>query len=428
MYLIDRLDNGIRVVIEKIPYINSVSIGVIVECGSKDENDKNNGIAHFVEHMLFKGTVKRTAKEIAETIDNIGGILNAFTTKETTVYYANVLSNHIEIAMDVLSDMLLNSIFKDEDIEKEKSVVLEELYMYHDSPEDLVVDLIHEMMFKGTSLAYNVLGTKKNIKAINRNEILNFYKKNYVPEKMVISIVGNIDEKECLKMLKFYFGQLAKNNTNYTSKIESNNNYEFTSKIKHLYKDTEQINLCIGMEGLPITSSKFEALMLLNNIFGGSMSSRLFQKVREDLGLAYSIDTFPTAYKEVGILNLLLSLHPKQIIKSLKAILDEIINLRENLITKEELEKAKDQLKGSYILDMENTFNRMLEIGKTMIIFNKIFTQKEILSKIDSISIEDIYEVSRIIFNRKKFNIAYVGKVKNVNENKIKEIIFEEGK
>ncbi len=423
MYLIDRLDNGIRIVMEKIPYVNSVSIGVLIDCGSRNENSCNNGIAHFIEHMVFKGTSKRNTKEIAESIDNIGGVLNAFTGKETTVYYAKVLSNHLEIAIDVLSDMLYNSLFREEDIDKEKSVILEELYMYLDSPEDLAVELLNKMMFEGSSLEYPVIGSEECIKNINRTEILKYYSEYYKPENIVISVAGNISEKECLRLLKYYFGSFKSISNSNENKNEVNI-YNFTNKLDYIDKDTEQVNLCIGMEGLPITSQKMEALLILNNIFGASMSSRLFQKIREDLGLAYSIETFPSSYKDAGILNLYLGLHPSQIIKSIKAVNDEIEDIKKNLISIEELEKSKEQLKGSYILDMENTFNRMVEIGKSLLIFNKVFSQEEIISKIDSLDLEDIEEVINIVFNREKFNVAYVGKVKKVHEEKIKEILF----
>ncbi len=425
MYLIDRLDNGIRVVIEKIPYINSVSIGIIIDCGSKNENRDNNGTTHFIEHMLFKGTKERDAKMIAESIDNIGGVLNAFTSKETTMYYAKVLNNHIEVAMDILSDMIGNSLFNEEDIEKEKSVILEELYMYQDSPEDLAVELLNEMMFEGTSLEYPVIGTEETIKSIKREDILNYFSNNYIPENMIISIAGNIDERESLKQLKHYFGSFK----NYKLKSTDVNNpridYSFTNKLDIIIKDTEQINLCIGMEGLPVISPKMEALMILNNIFGGSMSSRLFQKIREDLGLAYTIETFPSSFKDTGILNLFLSLHPSQVVKSIQAINDEINHIKKNLISKDELKKAKEQLKGNYVLGMENTFNRMYEIGKSLLIFDRVFSQEEIINKIDSITMEGIGEVNNIIFNRKKFNIALVGKADTINEDKIKQILFQ---
>lgn len=374
--------------------------------------------------MLFKGTKNRNAKEIAETIDNIGGLLNAFTSKETTIYYAKVLNNHIEIAIDLLSDMINNSLFREEDIEKEKSVILEELYMYLDSPEDLAVELLNEMMFEGTSLEYPVIGTEETIKTIKRQDILNYFSENYLPENMIISIAGNIDERECLKLLKYYFEKPSTNNQNTSRRDHIRNTYKYTNKLDYIDKDTEQINLCIGMEGLPITSPKMEALMILNNIFGGSMSSRLFQKIREDLGLAYSIETFPSSFKDSGILNLFIGLHPSQILKSIEAINDEINQIKKNLISIEELKKSKEQLKGNYVLGMENTFNRMYEIGKSLLLFDKVYTQEEILKKIDSIDMDDIKEVSNIIFNREKFNIAYVGKAESVPEDKIKEILF----
>ncbi|CAK7043604.1 pitrilysin family protein [Tissierella carlieri] len=423
MYLIDKLDNGIRVVMEKIPYVNSVSIGIIINNGSIKEDKHNNGISHFIEHMLFKGTKKRTAKDIAETIDNIGGQLNAFTSKESTCYYAKVLYNHIDIAIDVLGDMLTNSIFSESDIEKEKAVIIEEINMYLDSPEDMVNDLLNEIMFENTSLGRPILGTEETIKNLSREKIIDYFINNYRPENIVISLAGNIDTKEVFKMLNYHFGNF--NNSN--KKIyEINSIYNFTNKMKGINKNTEQLNFCIGMEGVPVTSEYVEGLLVLNNIFGGSMSSRLFQKIREDLGLAYAVESYPSSYKDIGILTIYAGLHPSQLLKTVKHIENEMNDIRNNIISKDELDKSKEQLKGSYVLGMEGTFSRMYEIGKSLSIFNMVQSPDEILNKIDKVSIDNIKEIIGIIFNREKINIAYVGDIENQNiiEDKIKNILF----
>ena len=423
MYLIDKLDNGIRVVMENIPHVNSVSIGIIINNGSVKENKENNGVSHFIEHMLFKGTQKRTAKDIAESIDNIGGHLNAFTGKDSTCYYAKVLYNHIDIAIDVLGDMLFNSQFLESDIEKEKTVVVEEINMYLDSPEDMVSELLNEIIFKNTSYAYPILGTERNIKGFNREKIIYYFENNYRPEDIVISLAGNIDAKEVLKMLNHHFGYYNK-----FGQRDKNNGtiYNFTNDLQGIDKDTEQLHLSIGMEGLPITHSEIESLLVLNNVFGGSMSSRLFQKIREDLGLAYAIESFPSSYKDTGIFNIYAGLHPSQLLKAINCIDKEIEDIKKNLISKDELNKSKEQLKGSYVLGMEGTFSRMYEIGKSVSIFNRIQSQDEILNKIDNVNMDSIENVANIIFNNKKVNIAYVGNMKNKDktEDEIKNILF----
>ncbi|MDR7856219.1 pitrilysin family protein [Tissierella sp.] len=426
MYLIDKLDNGIRVVMEDIPYVNSVSIGVIIDTGSIKEDKLNYGISHFIEHMLFKGTNKRTAKNIAESIDNIGGQLNAFTGKESTCFYAKVLYNHYDIALDVLSDMLCNSVFAEEEIEKEKSVILEEINMYLDLPEDLASETLNELMFNNTSLGHPILGTENSIKDINRDKIVEYFHTNYIPENIVISVAGKLNTKEILKELNYYFGRLNNTNKLHNQNIIINNSYSFTNKLKGIYKDTEQLNLCIGMEGVSYLSNQMEALLVLNNVVGGSMSSRLFQKIREELAIAYIIESFPSPFKDIGVFNMYVGLDSTQILKTLDYIAMEINDIKKNLITKEELAKSKEQLKGSYVLGMEGTFSRMYEIGKSLSIYNIVESPAEVLEKIEKVNIEDIYNLVNIVFNKEKVNIAYVGELpeKDSTEEKIKNILF----
>ena len=426
MYLIDKLDNGIRVVMEDIPYVNSVSVGIIIDVGSIKEDKQNHGVSHFIEHMLFKGTKSRTAKDIAESIDNIGGQLNAFTGKESTCYYAKVLYNHYDIAFDVLSDMLCNSVFSEEEIEKEKSVILEEINMYLDLPEDLASETLNDLMFENTSLGHPILGTENSIKDINRDKIVEYFQANYIPENIVISVAGKINTKEILKELNYYFARLNNANKLHMQNMIINNSYDFTNKLKGIYKDTEQLNLCIGMEGVSYLSNQMEALLVLNNVVGGSMSSRLFQKIREELAIAYIIESFPSPFKDIGVFNMYVGLDSSQIFKTLDYIVMEINDIKKNLITKEELDKSKDQLKGSYVLGMEGTFSRMYEIGKSLSIFNKVESPTEVLEKIEKVNMEDIYNLVNIIFNKEKVSIAYVGGLheKNSTEEKIKNILF----
>lgn len=425
MYTKKILSNGIRVVMEDIPYVNSVSIGIWVENGSKNEDKHENGISHFIEHLFFKGTKNRSSKEIAETIDNIGGQINAFTTKEYTCYYVKVLDNHINVAVDILSDMFNNSLFKEEDIIKEKSVIYEEIKMYQDSPEDLVYDLLSETMFKNTSLALPILGTEESLKNIDRETIVNYFNTHYIPSNMVISVAGNINNIETLKLLEYNFGNF---NIDYNkSNIKGSNDiYIFEKEISGIVKDTEQLNMCIGMEGISIGDDNIYPLYIMNNVFGGSMSSRLFQRIREEKGLVYSVYSHPSSYKEIGSFIIYAGLSQKHIFNVVQLIKEDIENLKVNLIKEEEFLKSKEQLKGNYILGLESTASRMSDLGRSELILGKIHSPKEILNKIDKVNMSQIKDIIGRVFDYDKFNIAYVGKVKDKDklENNVNNILF----
>lgn len=424
MYILDKLDNGIKVVMERIEYINSATIGIIVDTGSIKETKFNNGVSHFIEHMLFKGTNSRSPKEIAEAIDNVGGQLNAFTGKEQTVFYAKVLHNHLPIAIDVLSDMLTNSLFVEEEIEKEKNVIIEEINMYQDLPDDLSFELLNELMFKDTSLEYPILGTERSIKALNKKMIMDYFYNNYCPSNIVISVVGKFNKDKVIEDLNNTIGKLK---INKKTKEEINQvNYKFTNKIKGINKDFEQLNLCIGMNGVNSLSDDIHPIFVLNNIFGGSMSSILFQRLREENGLVYAIDSHMTSYDDTGIFTIYAGLNSENLIKSIKLIHKEIKQIKKNLITKEELEKSKEQLKGNYLLGLESTFNRMMEIGRSIVQINRIETPEETIEKINKVNLEDIERVTNYIFTNSSFNIAYVGEVdkQEKTEEEIKEILF----
>lgn len=417
------LSNGIRVVTEKIPHVKSVSIGIWIETGSRYENEVNNGTSHFIEHMLFKGTEKRTAKGIAESIDNIGGQLNAFTSKECTCFYAKVLDNHLPIAIDVLSDMLLNSKFDEEDIVKEKSVVIEEINMYDDSPEDVAHDLLSKTIFDGNSLALPILGDLNTVKNLSRSNIIDFFKKHYVPKKTVISIAGNFEANETKALLEQYFGWWHGNEETPNAVIPP----EIKQKLNFKNKDTEQLHLCFGLEGVSQGSDDLYALLVLNNVFGGSMSSRLFQKVREDRGLAYSIFSYPSSYKNAGIFTIYAGLNPNQLFNVTELIFEDIKDIKSTYLSFDEISRSKEQLKGNYILGLESTSSRMTSLGKSELLLGKIHSPREILEKIDNVTLESVKNVTDKVFNFNKLNIAYVGKVKNKKEvnKKIKTICFQ---
>lgn len=422
MYFEDRLDNGIKVVMEKIPIAKSVSIGVFVNAGIIKEDKQINGISHFIEHMLFKGTKNRSAIEIAQAIDSIGGQINAYTSTEYTCYYIKVLDKHLPLAIELLSDMITNSLFDEEEINKEKGVVKEEIKMYLDSPEDVTYDLLSEMMFEGTPLSLPILGSYDTVDNLNRETILEFYNKNYLANDMVISIAGNFDYNGTFKLLNDSFRSVPAKN-----KVEDLSiNPNFKQKVDGCYKDIEQLNFCIGMKGIKRDSDDIYPLLIMNNIFGGSMSSRLFQRIREERGLVYSIYSHIASFKDTGIFTIYAGLGREQLIEVVQLIRKNIEDMKKNLITKDELEGSKEQLKGNYILGLEGTFSRMLDLGKSKLLLNRIVTLDEVLEKIDRVEMDDIERVVHKVFNKDKYNIAYVGNVNNKEKinNQLKEILL----
>ena len=371
------LKNGTRVVYELIPHVRSVSIGIWVRAGARNESMQNNGISHFIEHMLFKGTQNRSAAEIAGSIDNIGGQLNAFTGKECTCYHARVLDEHIETAIDVLSDMFCNPLFAAKDISLEKKVIMEEIAMYEDNPEELVHDILTENVWAGCSIGYPILGTRRSLRKIKRDLILSYYREKYTPGGTVISVAGNFDEIRLKELLEKYFGQKS-----YGRDLEQEpENVDFKSGISVKEKETEQVHLCIGFEGVKSGDDNIYTLLAINNVLGGSMSSRLFQKIRERKGLVYSIYSFPTAYNDAGLFTIYAGMKPENLGIVLKLIHEEIQLINKRGITPQELEKSKEQLKGSYVLGLESTGSRMNSIGKSELLLGYVNTPEEIIKK-----------------------------------------------
>ncbi len=408
MYQRTILDNGIRMVCEKIPYVKSVSIGIWVANGSVNESSENNGISHYIEHMLFKGTDKRSAKEIAESIDNIGGQINAFTGKDCTCFYTKTLDTHIDIAFDVLADMFFNSKLEKKDMDLERKVIIEEISMYEDSPEELSHDMLSETVWNGNSLGYPILGNKKCLESIDSKVMSEYLKNNYTPNNCVISVAGNYDKDKLNELVNKYFG-------NWSPKIDEkklSNPVEFKKDKKIKEKDIEQVHLCIGYQGLESGSEDLYTLLAINNVLGGGMSSRLFQKIREQKGLVYSIYSYPSSYRNAGLFTIYAGMNPDNLKLVTELISSEIDKLVKTGISKDEFLKSKEQLKGNYILGLESTSSRMNSIGKSELILNRIYTPKQILKKIDNISQENIEKVVKKIFDTDKKSISIVGNVK----------------
>jgi predicted Zn-dependent peptidase len=402
-----RLGNGIRVVGEEIPALRSVSIGVWIATGSRYETEANNGISHFLEHMLFKGTDKRTAKELAEVFDAIGGQVNAFTTKEYTCYYAKVLDEHFPIAVETLADMLFHSKFAPEEIEKEKKVVIEEIRMYEDEPDELVMDVLAETVYNGHPLGYTILGLEDNLRSFTRQDIQDYVAARYKPTNMVVAIAGNVPEAEAVKLVNQYFGD-ARAATDEAEPVLTVPPFERTLRVRE--KDTEQVHICLASPGLPAGHDDLYTLVLLNNALGNSTSSRLFQEIREDRGLAYSVFSFHTAYKDCGMFGIYTGTSPEHLEEVLNVIERICLDIAENGLTDEELRKGKEQVKGSMMLSLESTSSRMSRLGKNELLLGREVTLDETIAGINAVTAEDIRRVAREVL-KQPFAVAAVGMV-----------------
>ena len=413
MYKCQTLENGLTIIGEEIPYLKSISLGIWVKAGSIIETKENSGVSHFIEHMLFKGTKNRSSKELAREIDNLGGILNAFTSKECTCFYVKLLDEHIDIGIDVLSDMILNSKFNEDDLDKERSVIIEELKMYEDSPEDLAYDLLTENIYKNDPLGMNILGDRQSLKNLKRESILDYYNEYYVPNNSIISICGNFKFEEIVKQIEEKFKTWQPKSVD-TSTTKPN----FNPCIVKKNKDIEQVNLAINLDAIPMTNNReVYALSVVNNVFGGSISSRLFQKIREEKGLAYSIYSSQTLYEDCGELGIFASTSTENIQEVYKSILEEIELIRNEYISPQEIHESKEQLKGSYMLDLESTSSRMMSIGRALLLNNKVESTDDILKSIDNVDRETVKIVIDKIFNLDKLGVCIVGR--DVEENKL---------
>ncbi len=410
------LDNGIRIVMEKIDYVKSASLGIWVNVGSNNETEETNGLSHFIEHMLFKGTTNRKANEIAEDMDNLGGQLNAFTSKECTCFYVKVLDENIDEAVDILSDMFFNSLFQQEEIDKEISVVIEEIKMYEDSPEDVVHDKLTEIVFNNSPMAFNILGTEENLKTFTTEKVLNYMRDKYSPYNTVISIAGSFDEELFIKLISEKFKHWQNANAGHVDKEG-----QYTRRVVGINKDLEQLHMCIGNKTIGRHDENYYPLLVLNNIFGGTMSSRIFQEVREKKGLVYSIYSFVSNYSNTGIFSIYSGMSYDQAEDALRTILKEMVNMKKGDITEREFNRAKQQIKGNYILGLESTSSRMSAIGRRELLFNEIQYPEEVIENINNVKLEDVLKVANDLFDINKLSITFTGNLKKYNN--IEEII-----
>jgi predicted Zn-dependent peptidase len=384
--------NGVRIVFENIPTVRSVAIGIWIGTGSRNESLKNNGVSHFLEHMFFKGTKTRSAREIAESFDSIGGQVNAFTSKEYTCYYAKVLDDHAGYALDVLADMFFHSTFDEEEMKKEKNVVYEEIKMYEDTPDDIVHDVLSRATFGTHPLGYPILGTEETLASFNGDTLREYMNGHYTPENVVISVAGNVSEAFIHEVEKL-FGAFE------TSSGKSDfEKPSFMDQKLARQKDTEQAHLCIGFNGLEAGHKNIYSLIVLNNILGGSMSSRLFQDVREQKGLAYSVYSYHSSYKDNGLLTIYGGTGSKQLNVLFETIQETLSTLKAEGITAKELANSKEQMKGSLMLSLESTNSRMSRNGKNELILGEHRSLDAIIELVNEVSEESVNTLANQLF------------------------------
>src|SRR4249920_517790 len=410
------LPGGLRVVTESLPAVRSVALGIWVGVGSRDEDHAHAGATHYLEHLLFKGTRRRTALEISSEMDAVGGEMNAFTTKEYTCYYARVLDADLPLAADVLSDMVTNSLVTPQDVDAERNVVLEEIAMNDDDPTDTVHEAFTSKLFGDTPLGRPILGTTDSINAITRDQILEHYQARYTPEHLVVAAAGNLDHETVVSLVSQAFGpaldRVAEPAPPRLNGSDSSRHSGFGAQAgvgaTLVSRGIEQANLVLGCEALARTDDRRFALGVLNAAFGGGMSSRLFQEVREKRGLAYSVYSFSGQHADTGVWGIYVGCLPSKADEVLAICRDEIARIVEDGLTDAELTRGKGQVRGSIVLSLEDPSSRMSRLGKSELVYPRLEPVDEVLSAIDSVGHDDIRTIAADILTRPK-TLAVVG-------------------
>ncbi len=400
----DVLPNGVRILTETVPYVHSVSVGVWAGSGSRDENDSNQGISHFLEHMLFKGTQRRSAKQIADEFDSIGGQLNAFTEKEFTCYFARVLKEHLPLAADVLSDMFLNAKLDPGEIELEKSVVLEEIKRHEDSPDDLVHDMFAQLVWNSHPLGRPVLGTSETVGNLTRDDLVSFIRARYTPDNIVIGAAGNLVHEELVDQVAQLYGGLDG-----TRSVAPRKDLIFSSESLMTHKDTEQVHLCIGSEGYSHLDDAKYPLAIVDTTLGGGMSSRLFQEIRENRGLAYAIGSYSASYNEGGLFAVYGGTSLDKMDEVLQVVRDQFADIGNNGVTDTELDRAKNQIRGALLLGQENMSNRMMRMSKSELYYSRVIPLEELIEKITNVTHADVKQVAHRMFLESELPMAAIG-------------------
>ncbi|MBW2149278.1 MAG: insulinase family protein [Deltaproteobacteria bacterium] len=399
-------DNGLRLVTLRVPHVHSVSLGIWVCTGSRHEQPEQNGISHFLEHMVFKGTRRRDALQIAREIESLGGILNAFTSKEFTGFYVKVMSNHLPQAFDLLSDIFLNSVFDPTEIEREKQVIAQEIRGVEDTPDEYIHDLFLQSYWSDNTLGMPIMGTASTVMALEREAILNYYWDHYRPERIVLAAVGNINQPKLEAMVKKAFNHLEPAGSPPFIKPPHGNH-----AFQVIQKPLEQVHLCMGTTGPSAISNLRYAGYILDSILGGGMSSRLFQEVREKRGLAYSIGSSFFSCSDAGLLSIYAGTGEESVNEVLEVCSREIKNLRDESLSPEELNRSKEKIKGNLMLSCENTDFRMSRLAKSEIYFDRYIPEQEVLDSIDAVTAEDVQRLAGAILQKEHLALTVMGNI-----------------
>ena len=407
MYHKTVLKNGVRIISEQLEHLRSVSLAIWVDAGSRDEVKSENGIFHFTEHMIFKGTENRSSLQIAKELDAIGGLSNAFTGKENTCFYGRVLGEHFAHIADILSDIFLHSTFGVDDLERERQVILQEISMVEDTPDDHIHVLFNRLFWADHPIGMPVLGNEKTVSAIERETILKYINKFYVPERILIAGAGNVDHQTMVSYFEPLFSQLDAGISNPKNDIPRSN-----ASVSVKYKDLEQVHICLGGEAPSQTSDRRFACVILNTILGGNMSSRLFQEIRENRGLAYSVYSFLSSYIDAGLLGVYVATDPQNVNPVLEAIKNEIKKICKGGISKSDLAAAVDHLIGGIYLSSESADNRMMRIAKNEFVFQKYVSYEELVSKLQQVTVDEVVEGASDIFQDGTVSLSTLGPIK----------------
>ena len=403
------LDNGIRIVSHEMPDNRSVSLGIWVENGSRHESAAENGISHFIEHLLFKGTERRSAAQIAEEMDAVGGVINAFTSKENTCYYAKVLDENLPLAIDLLSDIFLHSSFDDEEIERERSVILQEISQAEDTPDDYVHDLFNLDFFKDHPIGWPICGRQETVNGFRRQDIVDYFKSRYRPDRVVVAAAGNIRHTDLVEEMAARLGSIDGAATDKISSLRGETVPEMASGVYPHQKPLEQVHLCLGMAGIHQSHPKRYVGYVLNTLLGGGMSSRLFQEIREKRGKAYSVYSFSSSYKDVGYFGVYAGTSLESTEEVVELITSELKKIAAEGITEAELQRTQGQLIGSTLLGLESTDSWMSHIARNEIYFGKAVTTEEICRRIRAVGRADVAELARELFQNNGMTLTLLG-------------------
>lgn len=400
------LHNGIRVISEKLPHALSVSVGIWVANGSRHERRESNGVAHFIEHLLFKGTESRSALDIAREIDSVGGVLNAFTGREYVCYYAKVLDRYLPRAVDLLADIFLNSNFDTDEIEKERKVILQEINLLEDTPDDYISNLFFQNFWKDHPLGRPIIGNATNVESFSRDYLLSYKNEAYHSADVIITVAGNMEHDDLLRLLYDRFEGVESRSVEYAGKSPVQ-----LSGCEVVEKDLEQVHLCLGVPGVSQTDERRYEAYLLNAILGGSMSSRLFQEVREKKGLAYSIYSYMTSYADAGSLAVYAGTSPEQLDELIDITLGEMRRIKTDTVSPAELQAAKDQIKGNILLSLESSDNRMSKLAKNEIYFGGYQSLDAIMEGFDRVTSESLNQVCNELFREESTTLVMMGRI-----------------